>query len=165
MAREWDTKCLVCGEDFSFSHTTYRKLLRQGQVLPQACSTCAAEFMRERRSIGRLEALIRPVIAHKGLTVAVKDQLLATQPVGEIRQMLQRSAVMTDAHVSVGRLASAYRVDEISEVPFIGENAVLLRDDFPALAAEFLGAALQHLPSAAVPAQVHHAFRAIQLDT
>ena len=53
MAREWDSVCLICKEEFSFSHTTYQKLLRCGQQLPQTCSRCEAEFLRERRAMGR----------------------------------------------------------------------------------------------------------------
>ncbi len=56
MTREWDTTCQVCGDVVSFSDTSYRKLFLRGQRLPQVCPRCDAEFLRERRSLGRVQA-------------------------------------------------------------------------------------------------------------
>jgi HrpA-like RNA helicase len=73
MAREWDTICLICTDAFSFSDTSYRKLLRRGQLLPQTCPRCEAEFLRERRTLGRIRADLGDVSPEKLRELAIGE--------------------------------------------------------------------------------------------
>ena len=55
MAREWSSVCIDCGNEFSFSDSTYQRALNLGQCLPAMCTPCQAEFARERKTLARIE--------------------------------------------------------------------------------------------------------------
>ena len=105
--------------------------------------------------VRRLEKPVCLRAPRKRFGCGIEVQLLATDPVRDVPHVYEQRALVGLFDIRIRLFPGPHALDEVGLMPFVGKKPF-------SCATIFL--ALKDLPSHAVPAEIHHVLRPVDLD-